>query len=113
MKWPEFTENEVTILKALFDTLIPPDDFPGGWEGGVERYLLQAFQTDLRDAVPAYKTAVSNLGDAFLGQSYEERVETIRSFDPEFVDLAATHAAEGYYSAPGPGWQMIGFEVTV
>jgi choline dehydrogenase-like flavoprotein len=36
-----FTPGEAETLAALFDTVIPPDADPGGWEGGVERLLRE------------------------------------------------------------------------
>ena len=112
MAWADFDDEELSILRALFNTLIPPDDHPGGWEGGCATYLERAFQGDLRQTIPVYKESVRSLGLAFLNQTPQERIHTLQSFNQAFVNLAATHAAEGYYAYPGPGWKMIGFEVT-
>ena len=112
MPWLDFNEEDRTILEALFDTLIPPDEHPGGWKGGVETYLESAFQTDLKQLIPTYKQAIRTLGQAFVEQTPEQRIQTLQDFDPQFINLAAPHASEGYYAASGPGWEMIGYQVT-
>lgn len=112
MPWTDFDDRELSILCALFDTLIPGDDFPGGWEGGVATYLETAFQSDLKQFVPQYKELITTLGDEFLKCSPDARVEVLKSMDPQITNLVASHAAEGYYAASGVGWEMIGFEVT-
>lgn len=112
MPWADFDDEELSILRLLFDTLIPPDEHQGGWEGGVASYLETSFQSDLRQFVPAYRDAILSLGKGFVAQTPDERIQTLKAFDQQFVDLAATHASEGYYANPGPGWEMIGYRVT-
>jgi choline dehydrogenase-like flavoprotein len=36
-----FSASEIETLKALVDTVIPADDWPAGWEGGVQRLLKE------------------------------------------------------------------------
>ena len=112
MPWADFDDENLIILQVMINTLIPPDEHPGGWEGGVATYLELSFQSHLRQFVPYYQDSIRALGRKFLDQNPEDRIETLRNFDQQFVNLAAMHAAEGYYASPGPGWQMIGFEVT-
>ena len=112
MPWADFDDSELNILQALFDTLIPADDFPGGWIGGVSTFLENGFQSDLKPFVPPYKALIETLGDEFLNSSPQVRFDILMSLDPQDINFAVAHAAEGYYASPGPGWQMIGFEVT-
>jgi len=35
----EAAADDLRLLQAVFDTLIPPDQDPGGWAGGVARLL--------------------------------------------------------------------------
>ena len=112
MPWADFDDEELSILRVLFDTLIPPDEHLGGWDGGVASYLETSFQNDLRQFVPFYQNSIRALGRAFLEQTPDERIQALKAFNQQFVDLAATHASEGYYSNPGPGWEMIGYRVT-
>jgi hypothetical protein len=48
-------EHQLTILKNVINVIIPPDDDPGGWEGGVGDYLLYQFAGDLKDMLPIYQ----------------------------------------------------------
>jgi len=130
----DFTPAQIFCLDALVDTLIPPDDWPGGVDAGVVAYLGRLLTTDLADMLPIYKSALDLLDSEATGSfaklgakeqvellSKLERGETSQAwpFAPSwFLSMAATHAAEGYYSDPGnggnrdgAGWKMIGFEV--
>ena len=112
MPWVDFDNRELSIMHALFDTLIPPDDYPGGWDGGASLYLEKSFQSDLRGFIPQYKVLIGQLGERFIGLSLDERSLILGGLDPVLVDMAAIPAAEGYYASPGPGWEMVGYEVT-
>lgn len=128
----------VPTLSALIDTLIPPDEFPGGWDSGVGGYFALGFGRQFASHVDLYNTCLAALDtDAQVRQGkpfaeldlpartrflQELEQEGIRDGWPEsprqFVRTAAEHAAEGYYSDPGNGgnangisWKMIGFEV--
>ena len=133
-----FSERQAATLRALVDRLIPPDDFPGGWEAGVGDYLARQLTGDLQlllsqyraglDALDAEAQAVAGarfaaLGaeaqDSLLSQVEAGAVVTPWPVDPAvFFRHAMEHAAEGYYGDPGNGgnhgavaWRMIGFEV--
>ena len=41
-------EHQLNTLKAVVDTIIPPDDYPAGWEVGVGDYLLQQTMRGVR-----------------------------------------------------------------
>jgi hypothetical protein len=131
----DFTSPQIQCLNALVDTLIPPDDWPGGVDAGVVDYLARLLATDLVDMLPVYKTALDLLDaeaatGSFSGLDSDQRVQLLSKlergetsqawpFAPSWwVSMAASHAAEGYYSDPGNGgnrdgvaWKMIGFEV--
>jgi hypothetical protein len=132
-----FTAPQLATLQALVDRIIPADEFPAGWEGGVAGYLARQLAGDLRHLRDSYRAGLDALdaearaaGAPFieLGPAAQdlllERVErgvvaTAWPLDPAgFFRMAVAHAAEGYYSDPGNGgnrdgvaWRMIGFEV--
>jgi hypothetical protein len=133
-----FSERQAATLRALVDRLIPPDDFPGGWDAGVGDYLARHLAHDLGplrdqyraglDALDAEAQATAGarfaaldteLQDALLGRVEAGAVVTPWPVDPiVFFRHAVEHAAEGYYGDPGNGgnrdavaWRMIGFEV--
>jgi hypothetical protein len=132
-----FTAPQLATLRALVNRIIPADEFPGGWEGGVEGYLRRQFAGDLRPFGETYRAALDALdaearaaGGPFVALSPAEQdrllarveqgdVATPWAVDPAaFFRMAVAHVAEGYYSDPGNGgnrngaaWRMIGFEV--
>lgn len=136
---PLLTDAQQLTLHALVDRIIPPDDFPGGWEAGVGEYLARQLSGDLQAFLPLYQMgldaldaeALSSTGapfaaleaaaqDALLAQVEAGTVATAWPADPRlFFRAANEHTIEGFYSDPGNGgnrggvaWQMIGFEVT-
>jgi len=129
----------VPALRALIDTLIPPDEFPGGWDSGVGGYFALGFGRQLAAHIDLYKNCLGALdaeSKALHGQPFDAldlaaRTALLEQLEREtdqggwsvsprhFVRIAAEHAAEGYYADPGNGgntdgisWKMIGFEVT-
>ena len=132
------TEAQLAALRALVNRIIPPDDFPGGWEAGAGDYLLRQLAGDLAPLRAAYAAGLSALDaeaqaagaasfaampaeaqDALLVRVEAGRVAAEWPIDPaEFFRNAVTHTAEGYYSDPGNGgnrggvaWQMLGYLV--
>jgi hypothetical protein len=133
------TEEQLTILAAVVNTIIPPDDDPGGWDGGVGDYLFRQFERDLKDLLGDYQQgllAIDAEAKATTGKNFAEltpevqervlaaiekgQVQTTWQVDPaSFFAMLVEHCAEGFYSDPGNGgnrdsvaWKMIGFEVT-
>ena len=133
-----FTASQLATLRALVDRIIPPDDFPGGWEAGVGEYLARQFERDLRHQLERYRAgldaleaeALASAGlsfaaleasaqDALLGRVEAGDVTRQWPLDPAaFFRDAVEHAAEGFYGDPGNGgnrdavaWRMIGFQV--
>lgn len=129
---------QIVTLEALVNRIIPPDDFPGGWEAGVGDYLFGQFKRDLKHLLPVYALGLDALdaeAGAEAGQGFAQlapdaqdalltRVEagSVRAawgVDPvAFFRMVVDHCAEGYYADPGNGgnrdgisWQMVGFEV--
>ena len=134
-----FTERQQVALRAILDRLIPPDDFPGGWEAGVGDYLARQFERDLTGYVDTYHAGLDGLdaeaqataGAGFTALDPAAQDDLLRRVEAgdmaaawatnpaAFFQAACAHAAEGYYGDPGNGgnrdavsWRMIGFEVT-
>jgi Gluconate 2-dehydrogenase subunit 3 len=133
-----FSERQAATLRALVDRLIPPDDFPGGWEAGAGDYLALQLVGDLGPLLDQYRVGLDALDaeaqatnsahfaaldaeaqDALLGQVEAAAVVTPWPVDPVvFFRQAVEHTAEAYYGDPGNGgnhdaaaWRMVGFEV--
>lgn len=132
------SEEQQVILHAVVNRIIPPDDWPGGWEAGVGDYLFRQFERDLAGVIEQYQQGLDALEaearaggspgfaamdaaaqDALLTRVEQGAVQTEWQTDPAaFVNMLAHHCAEGFYSDPGNGgnrgevaWKMIGFEV--
>ncbi len=127
----------IPTLHAVVDRLIPADDFPAGWVGGVEAYLATHWQGDLAKFVPLLTTGLAAL-DTDAQQQYhqpfhllsvDQQDDLLRqlasasnragwSVNPqEWLETLTNLAAEGYYSDPNNGgnpnshsWQMVGFD---
>jgi hypothetical protein len=130
--------QQLETLRAVVNRIIPPDEYPGGWDAGVGDYLLGQFQRDLKDKVDEYRLGLDALDheahmlqglgfavlppalqDALLARVEQGNVQTAWAIDPAaFFAMLVEHAMEGFYSDPGNGgnrdgvsWKMIGFEV--
>jgi hypothetical protein len=133
-----FAQPQLATLRALVDRIIPPDDFPSGWEAGVGEYLARQFERDLRSHVAIYQAGLDALeaeARACVGASFANldsdaqdallrRIEVGDVITPwpvepaAFFRAAVDHAMEGFYSDPANGgnrgavaWRMIGFQV--
>jgi hypothetical protein len=131
------TETEQTILQAVVDRIIPPDDYPGAWEAGVGDYIARQLEGDLRsmlrmvrDGLTALDAeAVAQYGHSFIDLDAEQQdgllrhveagnVKTSWPVSPARCFAQWVHlTGEGYYSDPGNGgnrngvaWEMIGFK---
>ena len=124
-------------LRAMMNRIIPPDDFPGAWEAGVDNYLARQFERDLSSQLETYHLGLEALDvesrssagrgfaeldppvqDEILGRLETGQVISSWPINPAtFLRMMTEHVMEGYYSDPGNGgnresiaWQMIGFE---
>ncbi len=134
-----FDEAQLSCLRALLDTIIPPDEFPGAVEAGVGDYLLRQLAGDLSALLPTYLQWLGHLdaesravmGKAFADLNPEARTSLLKKIEQgevaagwslapaPFFRQIVEHCAEGYYSDPanggnrdGVGWKMIGYEVS-
>ncbi|MDF2440656.1 MAG: hypothetical protein JWN98_1640 [Abditibacteriota bacterium] len=125
-----------STLQAAANRIIPADDYPNAWEGGVGFYLERQFATDLSRSVPAYEAGLAALEaearihfdapfvtlleaqqDELLRRVEAGEVQTEWSVPPRrFFAMLVQHVAEGYYCDPMNlgnvglrSWQMVGF----
>lgn len=133
------TETQIDTLIAVVNRVIPPDEFPGGWDAGVGEYLFRQFQRDLKHMLPMYRQwldgleaeaqAVHSMSFHMLNSEVQDallvRIEQGQlsatwdaAVDPAALfQTIAVHCAEGYYADPGNGgnkdmiaWKMIGYD---
>jgi hypothetical protein len=132
------TPQQLQTLHSVIDCLIPPDEFPSGWEAGVGDYLLRQFERDLRPQLEMYRTGLDALdqeaqaraGQPFAALPLEAQTALLEQIEQgqvitnwpiapaDFFKQLVDHAMEGYYGDSGNGgnrdaiaWKMIGFEV--
>ncbi|SDY64751.1 GMC family oxidoreductase N-terminal domain-containing protein [Herbiconiux ginsengi] len=114
----------IEILRAAVDTMIPADEWPGGWDGGVQRLIAEhgnGFLSRLRPLLTKAcealdLAAISTHSAGFAAVSDEEKREILDQVSgqpetTEAVEAIATLAFQGFYagtSAPA-GWEMLGF----
>ena len=124
-------------LPAVVDCLIPPDDFPGGYDAGVCNYIEQLLQTDLAEHAEFFRAGIDAIDcealatyDApFAVLTREQQNSTLENIESgalktswpispaHFFEMLVNTTAEGYYSDPQQGgnrgrvsWVMTGFE---
>lgn len=124
-------------FRAVLDCLIPPDDFPGGYEAGVGDYVERLLRTDLAEQAELFHAgidaieaeALARFNTPFAKLSASEQTATLAAIESgavetswpippsRFFEMLVNTAAEGYYSEPQQGgnrgaisWVMTGFE---
>lgn len=93
------------LLRALFDTVIPADDWPGGWDGGVRR-LLHDHLGDFMSWSAAPVLALSPAERSALLSALSSRAGMAEGFD-----TLLTVAYQGFYAGTQEpaGWSMVGY----
>lgn len=111
-------------LRALVDRLIPADEFPPGWEGGVGQYWAEARQSDLRSIqgkidriCRALNSTAQRWGLPFaaLDPSVQDQlIDAVAADDVpslrDVVDLCYVGYYGGSAARPPAGWAMLGFQ---
>ena len=123
------TAAEMGVVKTLMARLIPADPASGGAaEAGAHVFLDRALSTFHARHLPAYRTALAELGglaampaaalDALIGRMEKGELTGTRLADGgrAFFNLVRRHTIEGFLSDPiyggnqdFLGWKLIGF----
>ncbi|MFD3308618.1 GMC family oxidoreductase N-terminal domain-containing protein [Streptomyces sp. NPDC058694] len=130
---PPLGRTETQTLAALFDTVVPPDDAPGGWHGGGAALLREHLNGFLDWAVPVLSAAIEAVdqaardmfGSTFADLPALERAHVLanvlqgeelsavdhaeRADRP--IDTVIELALQAYYGGTREpaGWQLTGF----
>ena len=132
-----FDATQYATLRAVVDCMIPADEFPGGVQAGVDRYILHLLQHDGAGFSPQYVAALDALQHeallrhqcAFAQLSLAQATALLHALTAgdtqaawqvdasAWVTMVAEHCAEGFYADPRQGgnreavaWQMLGYE---
>jgi hypothetical protein len=134
----EFSEDQLNLLNALMDRIIPRDDFPSATENSVGNFIQNILRTDLKHRAQEVRLGLNALNDesirfngrSFIAQSADEQdqllclIETGENLlaiwpipSNRFFELMVKLTNEGYYSDSGNGanidevsWRMIGYD---
>ena len=120
-----FTLKEATLLDALADQIIPPDDFAGGKEAGVTNFIdkqLYGFYSDQADMYKKCLSALNTTCVEFYGKEFtelpvEKQFEYLRDIQTgkynnedwegytasSFFGTLRAHCMQGYYGSPRHG----------
>lgn len=134
-----WTPGQRATLAALADTIVPPDDYPGGFDAGVLEYLDRLFAGDMSEQRQRYRSCLDSLdaeSRAAYGLPFAElgsggRADLLTAMESggmrtrwssapsDFVADVVERVMEGYYGDPEGGgnrdavsWRMIGFQVS-
>jgi len=115
--------HEIATLHAAVDVVIPSDDWPGGWDGGVKELIEARLDTDLAWFAAVLPEALDAL-DAEARRRHGRTFSMLAPADREAVFGALVReqgagpslqavvrvALEGYNAGPAPAsWDMLGF----
>lgn len=130
---PPFDASMTNSLAAIFDTIVPPGEFPGGWAGGVEKLLREHLHDFLDWYIPILFSAISSVdrlamhrhARAFQDVPLDDRTAILATLleveagEPPDEDrtqrapiLSTIELAhEGYYGGTNrpTGWSVVGF----
>lgn len=95
-------------LRAAADTIVPADDWPGGWDGGVARLL------ELEGDRPQLDSVLDRLAAVELAaRDPATQVTLLRDLEPDAMATLLSAVYEGYYGSfrgfTPPAWDMVGF----
>ena len=125
----QFTHEELDLLQLIVDTVIPEDEWPGGWSGGVAQLLrnpvgsMDELVEPLRAAVGRVDAAARrDHGKPFVELTNSQRLEVVEAEyvvdggssaagTTRTVARLVTTAFEGFYSGrtEPAGWAMVGY----
>lgn len=127
-QWRVFTDDEASILAALCDQIIPPDDFPGAAEAGAVEYIDRQLSGHFRDLRNLYRTGLAaanelslqQFGRGFTAATFEQQTLITRRLEgeqPQFFTQLLNHTMQGFYGSPRHGgnrdavsWHMLGLD---
>lgn len=137
--WRFFTGEEASLLDAIADQIIPPDEWPGGKDSGVTNFLdkqligpYKRFRETYRRGLKAIQeTCFSENRKKFEELPWDEQTKFLEKmeagkmnesawkdgFDAEFFGLLRDHSLQSYYGSPIHGgnrdklsYKMIGLD---
>lgn len=121
------TLDEFTLVEAVADQVIPPDQDPGGKDTGVALFIEQQLRGPYARFLPAYQDGLRRLDDTsrrvhgqrFIALTFETQTTLLTALErnevpdgiwpplpkgsAEFFRLITDHCMQGYYGSPRHG----------
>jgi gluconate 2-dehydrogenase gamma chain len=124
-RWRFLNEEEITLLDAVVEQLIPTDDFPGGRWANVSNFIDKQLDTYYRKHQTVYReglvalqeTVIRMKGKKFEELSYADQTAILEKMEAgeftedywknhpaaNFFDMVRQHSLQGYYGSPAHG----------
>ena len=124
-QWRYLDEEEIGLLDAIVEQIIPTDDFPGGKWANVSNYIDKQLNSYYRKYQPAYrvglaafeKTVIQMKGKKFEELPFAEQTAILERMEAgefsgdywkdhspaDFFDMVRQHSLQGYYGSPAHG----------
>jgi gluconate 2-dehydrogenase gamma chain len=121
-RWRYLNEEEITLLDAIVEQIIPTDDFPGGKWANVSNFIDKQLDTYYRKHQPAYreglaafeKTVNQMTGKKFEELLFDEQTSILEKMETgefqgdywkdhpaaSFFDMVRQHTLQGFYGSP-------------
>jgi gluconate 2-dehydrogenase gamma chain len=124
-RWRYLNEEEITLLDAIVEQIIPTDDFPGGKWANVSNFIDKQLNTyymkhqlTYREGLAAFESKVVQMkGKKFEETSFLEQTAILEKMEAGefsegywedhsaagFFDMLRQHSLQGFYGSPGHG----------
>jgi gluconate 2-dehydrogenase gamma chain len=121
-KWRFLNEEEIDLLDAIVEQIIPADEFAGGKWANVSNFIDKQLDSYYRKHQPAYreglaafeKTVILMKGKKFEELPFSEQTAVLEKMEmgefsgdcwkehssADFFDLIRQHALQGFYGSP-------------
>lgn len=124
-RWSYLNEEEITLLDAIVEQIIPTDDFPGGKWANVSNFIDKQLNTyymkhqlTYREGLAAFESNVVQMkGKKFEETPFLEQTAILEKMEAGefsdgywedhsaagFFDMLRQHSLQGFYGSPGHG----------
>ena len=138
-RWRYLNEEEITLLDAIVEQIIPTDDFPGGKWANVSNFIDKQLDTYYRKHQLAYreglaafeKTVIQMKAKKFEELPFAEQTAILEKMEAgefsgdywinhspaNFFNMVREHSLQGFYGSPVHGgnrgyisYQMLGLD---
>jgi gluconate 2-dehydrogenase gamma chain len=124
-RWRFLNEDEISLLDAIVEQIIPTDEFPGGKWANVTNFIDKQLDSYYRIHQSAYREGLAALQRTVIGMkskkfeelSFTDQTEILKKmedgefrddywkdhFSSSFFDLVRQHSLQGFYGSPVHG----------